>query len=86
MLRAVPVAVVNKWLKNFDENPHRLRICRALPRRESVMKPRCAAPCGQVCSPVLLLRRLLLTQSNAFQWGQQTPKISHYTKRDPEPT
>jgi len=68
MLRAVPVAVVNKWLKNFDENPHRLRTCHALPRRESVMKPRfcrdalppadkSAAPC--CCCGVCCLRSLM---------------------------
>ena len=31
----------------------------------------CSVPCGLLCSPVLL-RRLLLTQCNAFQWGGTT--------------
>jgi len=39
---------------------------------ESIRKPRCS--CGQVCSPVLL-RRLLLTQSEAFQSEEQPPKL-----------
>jgi len=32
------------------------------------------SPCGHVCSPVLL-RRLLLTQSNALQTQEQPPKL-----------
>jgi len=49
-----------------------LHTCPPLAAAESIRKPRC--PCGQVCSPVLL-RRLLLTQSEAFQSEEQPPKL-----------
>jgi len=42
---------------------------------ETALSPRSAVPCGQVCSPALL-RRLLLTQSNASQSGERPPKLS----------
>ena len=37
------------------------------------------SPCGHVCSPVLL-RRLLLTQSNALQTQEQPQKVAHYSR------
>ena len=48
-------------------------LVRASPLRTGAIVVMCC-PCGQVCSPVLL-RRLLLTQSNAFQLGNNpSPK------------
>ena len=56
------IKVPNKWSKNFDERPHRPRTYVPM-TGEPILKP-CFR--GQFCSPVML-RRSLLTQSNAFQ-------------------
>jgi len=44
----------------------------------------CSVPCGLLCSPVLL-RRLLLTQCNAFQWGGEQPSKISLLLEDPDP-
>jgi len=62
--------------KNLDERPHHCCTCHALHEwvnSDARLSPWCAVPCGQICTPVLW-RELLFTQSNAFQWGDKTPK------------
>jgi len=46
------------------------------PRSKGALSPWRAVPCRQDCSPVLL-RRLLPTRSNVFQWGEQPAKLPH---------
>ena len=68
----------NKWSKNFDERPHRSELVTPA-TGESNLEPRfrrdALSPADKSAAPCCC-RRLLLTQSNAFQWGSTTPKIS----------
>jgi len=68
----------NERSDNVTERPHRPPHLPAPLRPLSLLVSGAVAvtrcPCGQVCSPVLL-RRLLLTQSNAFQSEEQPPKL-----------
>jgi len=60
----------NKWSKNFDERPHRPATVTSA-AAESILKPRFRRDALSPWTRLqpMLLRRLLLTQSNAFQWG-----------------
>jgi len=67
--------VGNKWSRNVDERPHHPRSCHPV-AGEFITKPRfrhdALSPAHKYAAPCCC-GRLLLTQSNAFQWGK-TPK------------
>ena len=68
----------NKWSKNFDERPHRPSTCHPRGGWVQHFGHDALSRADKSAAPVRLLRRLLRTQSNAFQGGQ-TPKITLFT-------
>ena len=74
--------VGNKWSRNVDERPHHPRTCHPV-AGEFVINPRfrhdALSPAHKYAAPCCC-GRLLLTQSNAFQWGK-TPKTDPWLDR-----